>query len=133
MSQPLTDAMRQQIRAQLTAKPKASNKPRERRTTAGLWSRPFASEALGINPDQREEATAHLRAHGITADYDDEGRCIVTSDKQYQDIARVSGLRTGRDGYEVTNESGAKILTGRQQAQQREEFKREIRRWGGLE
>jgi len=126
----LTDEMRQAIKAQLVASPKQKVRPnRHRLTGPGLWNRSFHSAALGVNPEQIEEATAYLRSHGITAEYDPKtGDLIATSEKQFQDVARVSGLRTGRDGYDVKDNDGRPISTGRQQAQGRERLKEMVRR-----
>lgn len=117
------DAIRAAVRAQLTAKPEPpkDHGNRKRRTTAGLWVRPFHSDALGVNPDQIPEAREALRAQGIMADFDKDGRCIVTSEKQYQQIAKACGLKTGRDGYDNTK-------TGRDLQRERDEFRRRVER-----
>jgi hypothetical protein len=98
-----------------------SAKHRTVRTTAGLWAKPFHSDALGINPDQREQAIEQLRKHGCTADYDDQGRLIATSQKQYDQVAKIAGLKTGRDGYDH-------IKSGRDNARGQEEFRRAVER-----
>ena len=116
----LNDEMRAAIKKQLTASPGPSNKPRK---TVSLWNRSFASDALGCPPDQIEESREQLRKHGLTADFDKEGRLIATSQKHYHDCARAFGMKSGRDGYEVASEEGHAILTGRRV----EEKKRELR------
>lgn len=117
------DALKEAIRAQLSAKPAGpkDHGNRKRLTTAGLWARPFHSDALGINPDQREQAIQELRKHGCTADYDDEGRLIATSQKQYDQVAKIAGLKTGRDGYDH-------VKSGRDNARGQEEFRRAVMR-----
>lgn len=123
----MTDDIRKHIKKQLTAFPSAPEKPNvERRTSAGLWTRPFLSSSLGIHPDQREEAIANLRAQGVTADYDDEGRCIITSEKQYRAVAKAMGLWNGTHGYGYRNEDGSQQVTGREGVRRREEFKRQL-------
>jgi hypothetical protein len=109
----LTDEIRAQIKAQLTAAPKAKSRPNRQRLSAGLWARPFHSDSLGCNPEQIEETRANLRAHGVMADFDEEGRCIITSDKQYREVAKASGLWDGRDGYQVKDYNGHTVTTGR--------------------
>lgn len=114
------DALKAAIRRQLTAKPEPpkDHGNKKRLTTAGLWVRPFHSDALGVNPDQIPEAREALRARGITADFDEQGRCIVTSEKQYQQIAKACGLKTGRDGYDNVK-SGRDIQRGRDELRRR--------------
>lgn len=123
----MTDSIREHIKKQLTAVPKAPERPNiQKRTSAGLWARPFHSSSLGINPSQREEAIANLRAQGVMADFDDEGRCIVTSDKQYREVAKAIGLWNGTHGYGYRNEDGSQMVTGREGVRRREEFKRQL-------
>jgi hypothetical protein len=69
-----------------------------------------------VNPNQIEEARAHLRANGITAEFDKDGRCIVTSDKQFRDVAKACGMWTGAHGYEGRDFDGDRIFTGREMA-----------------
>ena len=123
----MTDEIRKHIKEQLTAVRRPAEKPNvQRRTSAGLWARPFHSSSLGINPSQREEAIANLRAQGVTADFDAEGRCIVTSEKQYRDVAKAIGLWNGTHGYGYRNEDGSQMVTGREGVRRREEFKRQL-------
>ena len=123
------DAVRDFTRALLTARP--SIKPSQfegRKYRTSLWNRPFASNALGVNPDQIPEARAALRARGCTADFDSEGRCIVTSEKQFREVAKASGLWNGRDGFAVKGESDQRILTGRDREYARRELKAQLLR-----
>ena len=114
----LTDEMRKAIKAQLTAAPQRKHQPNRERLVSGNF-RPFASEALGCGIDQIEESRAHLRANGIAADFDSDGRLIVTSDKMFQDCAKAFGMKTGRDGYEVKDYEGKTMLTGRRPVEER--------------
>lgn len=123
----LTDEMRAAIHLQLTAKPKPRQR-RARRGTAGLWVKPFASDALGVNPRQIPEARAHLRAHGITAEFDSVGRCIVTGEKQYRDVAKATGMWDGRDGWNPKKNDGMPIETGRTPVVERRRFERALER-----
>jgi len=129
MGRPLTDDIRAAINGQLTAAPGPSNKTRERRTSSGLWARPFASEALGVSPDQIPEATEALRKAGVTAEFDKEGRCIVSSDKQFREVAKACGMWDGRDGFGSKDpETGQRHLTGREIEQRKQEFRDAVER-----
>ena len=135
----LTDEMRAAIRAQLTARPsgESARSPhrriiareggrhgRHRSTSTALW--PFKSDALGVNPDQIGEATEALRRSGVMADFDADGRLIVTSTRQYREASKAAGLFTGRDGYGTLNDAGLHEDTGRVQKERRERFRREV-------
>ena len=121
----LTDDIRAAIRAQLTARPERPSRENvQRRTSAGAWVKPHASEALGVHPSQIAEATAHLRANGITADFDSTGRLLVTSDRQFREAARACGMYDGRDGYEVQKAEGGYVRTGRGPVKRREELRK---------
>lgn len=123
----LTDDIRAAIKAQLTATPQAAVNPaRQRRTSSGLWARPFASDALGVNPTQIEAARAALRARGITADFDKSGRCVVTSDKQYREVAKAVGIWNGRDGYGIRREDGERGYTGREAERAKQELRKAV-------
>jgi len=118
----LTDHIRAAIHKQLVAKP-SPRKRRERRVGTGLWYKPFVSDALGVGTGQINKAREHLHRHGITAEFDSEGRCIVTSDKQYRDVARATGMYDGRDGWDVKNNEGFIMETGRTPEREKEKFK----------
>jgi hypothetical protein len=116
------DALLKATKELLTARPAPTkHSTKQRLTTAGLWARPHHSDALGVNPDQIPEATKALRAQGIMADFDSEGRCIITSDKQFQQVAKACGLKTGRDGYDH-------VRSGRDNERGKEEFRRRVER-----
>ena len=123
----LTDDMRATIRAQLTAVPtrRSNAKARDYRFNKG---RPYLSDALGVNPDQITEARDHLRSHGINAEFSPDGRAIIESEKQYQDIGRACGMRDGRDGWEPEVHSGNKMLTGRKPVVARRKVKADLDR-----
>lgn len=125
----LTDEIREQIHKQLTARPETPVRPNvSRRLGSGAWAQPHASEALGVHPDQIEEATQQLRAHGVTADFDRQGRLLVTSDRQFRQAAKAFGMWDGRDGYQVKDVEGRPIRTGRESARARQEARARIRR-----
>lgn len=129
MPKSVTEDMRDQIKGLLTARPVPPERPNvSRRSSYSLWHKPFASEALGVNPDQIDEARANLRAHGITADFDEHGRCVLTSEKQFRDVARASGMYSGARGFEMSGEDGGRILTGREQVEGRRAFRRQVKK-----
>jgi hypothetical protein len=118
------DLLRAAQRAILTARPGAKQSARRRRIGTGLWSRPFHSESLGVNPDQIPTATKALRAAGVMADFDSSGRLVVTSDKQYREAAKSCGLFTGRNGYGGgLDEDGGRVRTGRENEKEKQRFR----------
>lgn len=121
------DAARKLQREMLTARPPGYNK-RDRVKTGGLGLK-FASESLGVNPNQIPEATKALRAAGVMADFDKEGRLLVSSAKQYRDAAKACGLWTGRDGYGGgQDQDGRRIGTGRETERRKQEFRDAVAR-----
>jgi len=121
--------MRAASKALLSAKPGRGGKENVHRLTAGLWVKPFASEALGVHPDQIPEATRALRAAGVMADFDKEGRLVVTSDKQFREAAKACGLWDGRDGYGGgRTEEGQRVTTGREREKLKQEFRDAVMR-----
>ena len=130
----LDDSIRAAIHNMLTARPKPKIPTRHvlsgsssRRKTAGLWVKPFESDALGVNPDQIKEASEALRRAGVPVDFNEKtGAAIITSDKQYRAVAKAVGLFNGRDGYGVPNENGDHMPTGREPVRLREEFRRRL-------
>lgn len=128
MSTSLTDAMRESIKKQLTAVPRTKTTTKQRLNSAGLWVRPFASEALGVHPDQIPEATEALRKQGVTADFDSEGRLLITSDAQYRKAAKAAGLWDGARGYGHQDADGNRVLSGREQERAKEQFRQAVAR-----
>ncbi|TXH51864.1 MAG: hypothetical protein E6Q97_17440 [Desulfurellales bacterium] len=125
----LTDSIRKAIHSHLTAKPMPEKRVRTRHIigTASKKRRerlrwPFHSDALGVNPEQCEQAEAAARANGVPVEFDREtGAAIITGPDQYQKLAKASGMKTGRDGYEIPG-----VATGRQEAKNREARRRLI-------
>lgn len=130
----LDDTIRAAIKNLLTARPKPKIPTRHilhpsapRGKKAGLWSKPFESDALGVNPDQIAQASESLRKAGLAVDFNEKtGAAIITSDKQYRAVAKAVGLFNGRDGYGVPNENGDHMPTGREPVRLREEFRRRL-------
>lgn len=113
----------------LTAKPILGETTKQCQKGAGLWCKPFHSDALGVNPNQIEEATKALRADGVMADFAPDGKLIVTSDKQFKAAAKSCGLWSGRDGYGGgMDEEGRRVGTGRENEMRKREFREAIAR-----
>lgn len=125
------DLMRKAQKQMLGAKPMPEKRQttRSRRVGTGLWHKPFASESLGVNPSQIPEATKALRAAGVMADFDTDGRLVVTSDKQYREAAKACGLWTGRDGFGGgQTDEGHRVGTGRENERRKQEFRDAVMR-----
>jgi len=91
------------------------------------WAGGFRSNALGVSPDQVEAATAAARAGGSMADFDPEtGAAIMYSQRDYDRLAEATGLKTGRDGYQMTGEDDHKVDTGREAEMGRQAFRRDV-------
>jgi hypothetical protein len=125
MGQVLTDEIRAQIKASLTAKPKRSKNPKRSyyRYNGG---RAHMSDALGVAPDQVQEYRDHLKAHGCTAEVHDDGRIEIGSEKQFREVAKIGGLYNGRDGYGAKDSEGNRIMTGREQGEGQQRLKQEL-------
>lgn len=111
----------------------SDGRTRRGKRAGSAW--PYCSDALGVNPDQIKETQAELAKHGLNCEFTPDGQAIIQSQKHFDAIATVSGLRTGRDGYEVRNDRGQKIHTGRSAAREREHLKAELARgnWQAVE
>lgn len=62
------------------------NKPKK----IANWN--YASEALGVQPDQIEEAKEHYRQLGEKVDFDRDGNLQVTGYQQWKRILRKDGF-----------------------------------------
>ena len=120
MAVELTDDIRNAVKGMLTAAPKPKIPTRqyigERSTRASKnpWAGGFKSDALGVSPDQIPEAREKLAKAGVNVDFDRRtGAAIVESERHYQQIAKASGLKTGRDGYDNIK-SGRDAVRGRE-------------------
>ena len=115
----LNDEMRNAVKALLTAPPTS-------RTDAAARDyvfRAHKSDALGVHPSQIQDATAEARKHGCMVDFTPDGRAIVTSAKQYKQLAKSFGAWNGRDGFQ-----DEKRPTGDGVQRQRQEMLRKIER-----
>lgn len=107
-------------------------KPKKICTSSLLWNRPFHSDALGVEINQIGEARETLRKAGVPTEYDSEGCAIITSERHYQAVCKALGMKTGRDGFAVKDDSGVTVLTGREPVKARERAKRAIYEAAGL-
>ena len=98
-------------------------KPKKQSGHTLLWNRPFRSDGLGVGVEQIDEAEKLLRQNGVLGEFDREtGELIATSDKQFQEAGKALGLKTGRDGWEATGQ------TGRGPEREKERLRRMIER-----
>ena len=133
----LTNDIRKAVKSLLTSKPEPERREvhrhiigRGRMHRKNIWCTPFKSDALGVNPEQIDEAEEAMRARGVPTEYDRRtGAAIVTGPAHYRKLAKASGLYNGRDGYGVPNSDGTYAGTGREAHRQKEELKQMIRDW----
>lgn len=62
----------------------------------GNW--PMYSDALGVHPDQIEEARAHAEACGVPTDFTPDGRAILRSPKHRKLLARTLAMHDRNAG-----------------------------------
>lgn len=124
----MTPELRANIKAMLTAppKPKLSTRRiiasdgRGKVNKTGNVNWPYASEALGVSPDQIDEARAELAAHGLSVDFTPDGCPIATSARHFHKIAKAMGVFHGAHGYVALDSSGRPTKTGREYAKERQ-------------
>ena len=64
----------------------------KKRYARGKW--PMKCDAMGVNPDQCEEAEEKMRKAGVNVQYDRKtGQAIIESEGQYKKMRRIAGLR----------------------------------------
>jgi hypothetical protein len=138
---PLTDAIREQIKLQLTAKPAPKEVRREligveggvrkAQIKSGNPNWPLKSDALGVNPDQIAEARETLALHGVPdTEFTSDGQPIIRSQNHFRQVAKAFGIFNGAHGYcPVSEETGRPIETGRTPMQARERFAQEARKF----
>ena len=96
-----------------------SGKPAKIRTRL-QW--PFHSHSQGVGVEQVDEANALLKSHGCTAHFDPQtGALVTTSQKQFDEVGKIRGFKTGRDGWENYGSSGRDYARARD-AMRRIEF-----------
>lgn len=67
------------------------------RNTPGNW--PMECTFGGVNPSQRKEAEAKLRAEGVPTHYTEGGSPIITGRKHYKKWCRATGHFVRNAGY----------------------------------
>ena len=122
--QALTDDIRKAIHDQLTAVPARRSNVDAR----DYKFKPYYSASLGVSAQQIPEAEAHLRANGIPAEFNADGEVLVTSSRQFREIAKACGIYDGRDGYQPRNYEGKQLLSGRAAEDRKREVLRRLAR-----
>ena len=62
-----------------------------KRFARGRW--PILCDAMGVSPEQCEEAEQKMSDRGVVVQYDRETGCpIITSEGQYKRMRRIAGL-----------------------------------------
>ena len=79
---------------------------------------PYKSSAMAVHPSEVASVKEMLRKHGLFTEFDSDGCPIITSAKQQSDLAKALGMKTGRDGYGHTDESGKFQNSGRRRAEE---------------
>jgi hypothetical protein len=129
MRDDVREAIVKAVKTQATARPKPkTSSHRHRRTSAGLWVRPFHSDALGVNPEQIPEARAAMAARGVPVDFTADGQCILTSENHFRKVAEARGIWTGRDGYAIRDGEGRPEPTGKDREREKDKFRRAVAR-----
>lgn len=70
---------------------------------AGAW--PYASDAMGVHPDQIAEQEAAYAEQGIKARHTRDGRVIVESRQHRRQLLKANGLIDRSGGYGETYNS----------------------------
>ena len=128
----MTPELRQAIKESLVPRARRVAKKKGRRDRYSIWCRPYASDALGVHPEQVTEAREEMRKHGVDVDFDKSGRAIIKSDEHFKQVARAGGMYDGKDGYEVSGDDGFKRITGRGPVVERQRLRKLIQEWDGV-
>lgn len=75
------------------------------------WSRPLASDALAVHPEQIPEAIEDARKKGISIDFDSLGRPLFRDRNHRKRYCRAYGIYD-RDGGYSDAQKGATALSG---------------------
>ncbi len=93
---------------------------------------PFPSVQMATEPEDVPAVKERLRkgAEGPAkyTEFDREGRPIITSTKQHDDLAKTLEMKTGRDGFGHTDEFGNFQTSGRQRNDEIQEGRGRVRR-----
>ena len=74
---------------------------------------PYKSTSMAVDPSEVQGVQERLRRQGVFAEFDGQGRPVITSTKQHAALATALGMKTGRDGYGHVDEYGNFQNSGR--------------------
>lgn len=63
----------------------------------GLW--PIQSNALGVHPDQVDEAKEYYAQHNVPTDFTADGQCILRDRGHRKEVLRLTGMHDNDGGY----------------------------------
>lgn len=63
------------------------------------WQKPIVSDALGVHPEQVEEATADAKAKGVPTEFLPDGRPLLVSRQHRKEYLRAYGFHDRAGGY----------------------------------
>jgi len=89
---------------------------------------PYRSSSMAVEPSEVEAVQERLRKQGVFAEFDRQGRPIITSTKQHAALATALGLKTGRDGYGHLDEHGNFQNSGRRRNDEVQAGRNRVRR-----
>ena len=89
---------------------------------------PYYSTSMAVDPSEVPAVSDRLRAQGVFAEFDRQGRPIVTSTKQHDALAKALGMKTGRDGYGHVDEHGNFQNSGRRRNDEIQEGRARVRK-----
>ncbi len=89
---------------------------------------PYYSSSMAVDPGEVEQVQERLRLHGVMAEFDKQGRPVITSTKQHSALATALGMKTGRDGYGHVDEHGQFQSSGRKRNDEIQEGRTRVRK-----
>lgn len=89
---------------------------------------PYYSSSMAVDPSEVEQVQERLRKHGVFAEFDRQGRPVITSTKQHAALATALGMKTGRDGYGHVDEHGQFQNSGRRRNDEIQEGRTRVRK-----
>jgi hypothetical protein len=89
---------------------------------------PYKSTSMAVDPQEVEHVQEQLRRQGVFAEFDQQGRPIITSTKQHAALATAMGMKTGRDGYGHLDEHGNFQNSGRRRNDEVQEGRSRVRK-----
>lgn len=89
---------------------------------------PYYSSAMAVDLSEVEEVQKRLKKQGVFAEFDRQGRPVITSTKQHAALAEAMGMKTGRDGFGHTDEHGNFQNSGRRRNDEIQEGRGRVRK-----